>query len=202
MRILCTETEGGLADGAVATLKAAGHEVCRCFAPDSDPTALCVGLEEGTCPLDRLGGVDVVLAVRSPGHPRAGARETGVTCALRRGVPLALAGAARLNPYARWVAATAEGSEGPAEACRQAAERRLVDLGDAVSASACKTLGRDRRPGVDVHTDVRSFGRELQVTVHRPAADARLDGVVAVHAHAALRAAGVEAAAISLSCTE
>jgi hypothetical protein len=201
MRILCTETDTGLADAAAERLQAAGHEVTRCFDPAAGPSVPCVGLDRDACPLDGPGGVDVVLDVRSPGRPRPVAREAGVTCALRRHVPLAMAGPAWPNPFARWVSAAVHGDLDAVEACRRAAERRLVELGDAVSIAACKVLGPEHHPGVDVHTDVGRLGGELQVTIHRPPSDAALDGAVAVHAHGALRAAGADATSISLSCT-
>lgn len=204
MRILCTETDPGLAGAAVDRLRAAGHEVVTCFDPALGAWGPCVGLDRGTCPLDEPGGVDVLLDVRAPGRPRPAPGEAGVTCALRRGVPLATAGPAWPNPFARWVTATAHGDVDVdvVEACARAADHHLVELGDMVSIAACQVLGAGRRPGVEVHTDVRQDGGELHVTVHRPPQDAALDASVAVHAHGALRAAGVAAVAISLGCAD
>jgi hypothetical protein len=201
MRILCTETEPGLASDAAERLEAAGHEVCRCFDPGDGPSAPCAGLDRDACPLDDPRGVDVVLDVRSPGRPAPVPTEAGVRCALRQHVPLAMAGPAWPNPFARWVAASVHDVDAVA-ACERAAGHRLAELADAVSIAACKALGQGRRAGVEVRTDVRRTGPELRVTIHRPAQDAALDGAVAVHAHRALRDEGVEARAISVGCTD
>jgi hypothetical protein len=202
MRILCTETDPGLADGAVERLQAAGHDVVRCFDPILGAAGPCVGLDLGDCPLDRPGGVDVVLDVRAPGRPRPVAAEAGVTCALRQRIPLAMAGPAWPNPYARWVVAATGDEVDAVAACEKAVEHGLGDLGDAVAIAACRLLGEGRHPGVDVRAEVVRHARELQVTVHRPPQDASMDGALAVHAFGALREAGVQAPAISVSCTD
>jgi hypothetical protein len=202
MRILTTETEPGLGDAAVERLEQAGHEVLRCHEP-GHPTGPCVGLVHDDCPLDRPGGVDVVLAVRSAGHPGPEVTEQGVTCALRRHIPLVLDGPAWPDPFARWVvASTGGGATDEAEACAEAAGRGLAQLGDAVAIATCRLLGGGRKPGVDVRADVHRDGHELRVTVHRPWRESAFDGAIAVHAAAALRDAGAQARSIGVTCTD
>jgi hypothetical protein len=62
-------------------------------------------LEGHTCPLEGEA-IDVALDVRR--HPRSQPtlREEGVTCALREHIPVVIAGAPALNPYADYASAT------------------------------------------------------------------------------------------------
>ena len=90
-------------------------------------------------------------------------------------------------------------------ACEQAIERRLADLGATVSIAVCRVLdddGAEDRPGAAVRTEIERRDGELHVLVHRPPAAAGLDGAIAVHAHRALRDAGVDVRSISISCTD
>src|SRR5262249_13858505 len=99
MNVLVTDSERGAGDTARDELTAAGHTVMRCHAAGAAPFP-CKALEAGgTCPLDATT-VDVVLAVRR--HPRSqpARHEDGVACALRRHIPLVVAGSEILNPYA------------------------------------------------------------------------------------------------------
>ena len=194
------ENEPGAARPAEDRLRADGHEVARCFAGDR---ATCVGLDRpGACPLDDPDGVDVVLAVRAPGHQSPTAREVGVTCALRRRIPLAVAGPVRPNPFARWTGAVADDTDHVAAACATAERRALAALGDEVTAALCRGLGPGCRPGVDLHTDVRRQADGLAVTVRRPASAADRDGELVVRAHRALRDAGVVAPRLSIACAD
>lgn len=200
MRILCVENEPGAAQRAVEGLRAGGHEVVRCF---EHGQATCVGLDgPGACPLDQPDGVDVVLAVRAAGHPAPAAGEVGVTCALRRRVPLAVAGSVRPNPFARWTGAVAEPGGDVVAACQVAERGAFGALGAEVTAAVCRVLGPGCRPEVDVRTVVRRQERGLAVTVYRPASASGHDADLAVRAHRALRDAGVTAPRLSISCAD
>ena len=200
MRILCTETTPGLADETAARLGAAGHEVVRCFDPDSGPSRPCVGLDRDACPLDLPGGVDVVVDVRSQDEPHPVVHEQGTTCAIRRHVPLVVHGTGWPNPFARWT--TVAVSDGDVvDACADAVRRHLNDLA-ATAAIAARRVVDDgvQGTGGDVRATVDRRGRELRVVVHRPAAAAASDGTIAVRIHQALRAAGVDHESLSISC--
>src|SRR5262245_27264927 len=108
MRILLIESDPGLAEPTTRTLVQAGHEVVRCTDADG-PDFPCVGLAEDACPLDDT--VDVAVAVRAEGQPGLTPREFGATCALRRRLPLVVAGgpAGDLAPFARGSVADSEG---------------------------------------------------------------------------------------------
>jgi hypothetical protein len=201
MRILCVETIPGAATSAADRLRAAGHEVVRCYEGADGAAGPCVGLDCGDCPLDRPGGVDAVLDARTAGHPRPTPDEAGVTCALRQHVPLVVEGPAWPDPFARWAAARIDLGDDPVRACEDAIAHHCADLGAMVSIAVCRALDRWEHPGVEITTDVRRDDRELRVTVHRPATDADADGSIATHALAALRTAGVTTPSISISCT-
>lgn len=120
--ILITGTEGWAIDQVEGALRRRGDEVLQCHEPDG-PTFPCVGLAGGTCPLDR--GVEVVLDVRARPLPQPTRREAVVTCGLREGVPLVVAGSTVLNPFAGHTATAVEGLDGDDihAACGDAARR-------------------------------------------------------------------------------
>jgi hypothetical protein len=202
MRVLCVETEPGVAGVVVEQLRAAGHEVVRCFDDVAGSARPCAGLDRpGSCPLETGAGVDVVLDVRGADHPLPTSGETGVTCALRQQVPLAVAGRTRPNPFGRWTAAVVDADDVPA-GCEAARRHGLETLGAEVSIAVCRQLDGFYVPGVDVTTDVRRRGRDLDVVIHRPATERSRDGAIVVRAHAALRDSGVNVRTTSISCTE
>ncbi len=96
MRILLSETNPDAAVNAAAQLESAGHEVVRCHA-DGAPAFPCTGLAGHGCPVE--DGVDVAVTVRA--HPRStpAPTEDGVICALRRRVPVVVAGRTLFQPY-------------------------------------------------------------------------------------------------------
>jgi len=121
MDILVTESIAGAAREAVDELEAAGHRVHRCH-EEGQPLFPCVGLATDQCPLES-GGIDLVLAVRPRvrTHPSAG--EDGVTCGLRRRVPVAVHGQTVMNPFESFGAEAVEGDL-VAECERIASSRR------------------------------------------------------------------------------
>jgi hypothetical protein len=202
MRVLCVETEPGLASDAVEQLQAAGHEVVRCFDEIVGPARPCAGLEcPGSCPLETGPGVDVVLDVRGGDQALPAGGEVGVTCALREQVPLAVAGRIHPNPFARWTDAVVDAGAVVA-GCEAARQRSLDDLGARVSIWVCQLLDGYNVPGIDVTTDVQRRGRDLQIVIHRPATERSRDVAIAVNVHRRLRNGGVPASTISISCTD
>jgi len=55
-----------------------------------------------------MDNADLVLSVRSHPLPQPTRREIGVTCGLRQGVPLIVAGRTLLNPFEDFAAAVVE----------------------------------------------------------------------------------------------
>ena len=106
MRILVTEDQLGGSGQAVADLIAAGHDVVRCQ-PAAAHVTPCVGLAGGECPLSHH--VDVAVDVHSGvSGVGIGAREFGIVCAGRDGVPLLSVSASRDNPLPGYPVATAD----------------------------------------------------------------------------------------------
>lgn len=97
LHVLVVGTEAWAMDRAVRALQQAGHEVLRCPAAD-DPGLECGVLDGDACDLD--GRLDVVLSVRAHPLARVIRSEYGAVCALRRGVPLVLAGSGASSPFA------------------------------------------------------------------------------------------------------
>lgn len=120
MRILLTGTEGWAIDDVQRSLRAAGHDVYLCSEP-VEPGLPCAALSGiGTCPLDEP--VDVVLTMRARPLAEMTRRETAVTCALRSGIPLVVAGSTILHPFTAVATEVVEGNDvaGIAAACARA----------------------------------------------------------------------------------
>lgn len=128
--VLLIESRPGSGAIDAGRLEAAGHRVHRCH-PDTRPGLeaplpardryLCTGVT-AWCPLD--DGVDVALLVRRRVMPRPVAREAGVSCALRAGVPVVEDGPAVLDPFEPWLAGRVAGDV--VAACEAAAGGRTT----------------------------------------------------------------------------
>jgi hypothetical protein len=122
MRILLSETNSSAGDAVAAELAAAGHDVVRCHS-EGAPTFPCSGLAGNGCPVEE--GVDVAVTVRS--HPRStpAPTEDGVICALRRRVPIVVAGRTLFQPYSGFdVTEVADESDLVATVEQTASDRR------------------------------------------------------------------------------
>ena len=96
MRVLVSEANPDAAAAVVEQLAEAGHDVVRCHA-EGAPAFPCSGLAGAGCPVE--DGVDVAVTVRT--HPRStpAPTEDGVICALRRRVPVVVAGRTLFQPF-------------------------------------------------------------------------------------------------------
>ncbi|MCB1013673.1 MAG: hypothetical protein KDB10_00955 [Acidimicrobiales bacterium] len=164
MRILVTETHDDAAQPVTRQLLDAGHEVVRCREPDG-PAFPCVGLEPHGCPIE--GGVDVALTVRTGPPAEPTAREDGAVCALRRHVPLVVAGASGPNPFAGWATVTV-GDGDVVAACEAAAAADVARLSEVARAETRRFLEKRGHPvdGVEVRT--RRSAHELKVELDLP----------------------------------
>jgi hypothetical protein len=90
MKVLLLEHGTDVETGVERALADAGHEVVRCHQPGA-PSFPCLGLRDGgVCPLDDgLVAVAVDVAPSPDVYPE---HNDGVTCALRRNIPLVVAG--------------------------------------------------------------------------------------------------------------
>jgi len=123
--VLLLSSDDEPVDGIEAELRAAGYDVRRCV--DDGATAYpCNGLRDG-CPLDSDGGIDVALDVRHHPWPAPTARETGVVCAMRSAVPVAVLSERRDHPFRERAAATGDRFDDVVELCERAIAAGLDD---------------------------------------------------------------------------
>ena len=117
MRVLVMGAPGPATEEAVLKLHSAGHEVVRC-SDTGEPAFPCKALTSA-CPLDEQG-VDAALAIRTHAWPRPTVFDRGVTCAVRQGIPVVLAGTTVLNPYEAWATEIVDRSGDLVEALERA----------------------------------------------------------------------------------
>jgi len=186
MRVLVVESDRGTADIAVTDLQAAGHHVVRCHETDL-PAFPCNALcDAGTCPLDSAEGVDVVLDHRLHPYPRPTVFEDGVSCALRRHIPLVVTGTSALNPFDRWTTAIA-GDDDVVQVCEHAASSSIEKLASPARAEIRRLL--EDAPDIAQRADVEVHrsGTVLNVTIHLPDEANDVDGRLAVAAAGVVR---------------
>ena len=199
MRVLVIEGNPGVATSAVDTLNAAGHETTSCHHDGS--TFPCNGLGEGRrCPLEDGAPIDVALLVRDVPGPDPTIGEDGVRCALRRHVPLAVAGAIEDNPYERFTAASSTDVGEVVSLAEQAVARPLAAHAG-VARAALETMLRGE--GLDptgAEAIVTRHGNSLSVLlVPGVVLDPMLVEVASVRALAAVRSLDRSATIIDVS---
>jgi hypothetical protein len=197
MEVLVVESEPGAADAAIAALEAAEHRVLRCHDRGAAPFP-CRGLEPGDCPLER-GTVSVVLDVRGRITPRPSPLEDGVTCALRRRLPVVVAGTSAVNPFSRYPVLDATRQDVVA-ACEYAASGPRSDheaVADRALNATLQRSGRDEEGS----TSVRLGPGGLQVTLFMPEdTDPKTREMAAVRVAGAIRRFDRHAARIDVAC--
>jgi hypothetical protein len=181
MRALLLETDPRSGDPAERALVDAGHTVVRCHEPGA-ATFPCVGMEHpGSCPLDSPTGVDVAVVYRAHPHPRPTTSEDGVSCALRRQIPVVVAGTSALSPYSDWQAAAVDGAD-LVEVCEQVVQAPHGRL----SAVATKAA---EESSATATARVQRRGNQLFATVTVDVDPAAVAGPIGVRVAGALRAA-------------
>lgn len=200
MEILVVESEPRAADTAIVQLEALGHQVKRCHQPDAEEQSFpCIGLASGHCPLEE-DAIDVVLTVRGHSHLNPTPLEDGITCALRRRVPVVVAGLTDPNPFERFGVTVAEGSV--TEVCEQVSTDARPDYGAVALKALDWTLNFRGLSIDDAHVAVNRVGRGLHVALHLPAGASKLVcSIAAVRVSGALRAFDSHASFIDVSCT-
>jgi hypothetical protein len=154
LNVLLLESEPGAALVARDELETAGHNVRYCHEPGG-PAFPCSALLEGhTCPLEGEA-IDVALDVRRHPGSQPTLREDGVMCALREHIPVVIAGAPALSPYADYASATRD---------------RNFDVVETVERMAGATLERHTTAAASALHDVlerRGIARTPDVAVRR-----------------------------------
>ncbi|MEZ5142608.1 MAG: hypothetical protein R2726_08855 [Acidimicrobiales bacterium] len=199
MRVLVLEGRPGVADGAVEELGRAGHEVARCHEPDA-PSFPCNAMLDGHgCPLDD-GRVEVALVVRDGAGASAEAAEDGVRCALRRQVPLVVAGEPGGSALADWATVVTDAADALPDAVRQAAAAPLRRQSDAARRSLRSVLEHHGVDGSAADAEVVRSTTDLKVVL-RPGVelDKGLADMASVRAVGAVRDVDPYARTINVS---
>lgn len=119
----------------------------------------------GSCPLeDKV--IDAAVLVRSELADIRTPREDGARCALRRHVPLVLAGDVEDSPYADWATETTRDLEGLPAALRRAGDAVLVRHTRAARRSFQAVLTQHELDPAGADAEVHRVGAELRVELH------------------------------------
>jgi hypothetical protein len=143
--------------------------------------------DRGTCPLDAARGVDVVLDYRARPHPRPTAYEDGISCALRRHIPLVVGGTSALNPFDRWTTAVA-GDDDIVPACEQASGSSIESLAAPARAEVRRILHDASATATGSGVAVRRLDGAIDVVVDLPDDAEEVESRVAVAVAGVVRA--------------
>lgn len=193
-RALLITSDDEPVDHVDAHLVAAGYDVRRCVEHGA-PGFPCVGLVGAACPLEADGGVDVAVDVRQHPWPHPTLRESGVTCALRAGVPLVVLGRPH-HPFEGLATITTDRQDVLATRCEQAISVALEPVRDAV-AGAVRAVFANHGVDFPFTVDVqRRLGR-MHVAI-TTAAPGSVRGMAANRAAVAIRRLDRTATAIEI----
>jgi hypothetical protein len=186
MLVLVVESDPHSADAAVAELRGVGHDVVRCH-ENGLPTFPCNALcEGGSCPLDVAPGVDVLLDYRAHPYPRPTALEDGTSCGARRHIPVVVAGATALNPFAKWTTATADRGS-VVDACQHAASAPIESLSDVARTKVRQLLSHESDLAATADVVVTRGGGRLEAVIVLPEDVEEVDASLAVGVAGAIR---------------
>ena len=162
MDVLLTDTSTGPARAAALRLGAAGHRVHTCH-PERDPGFPCAAFRGEPCPLESYP-IDVAVVVRAAAFTRPAPPEEGVLCAVRRDVPVVVAGAVEDNPFTHLAAAVHPGAS-VVEVVEAVADRPLQEASAAATAALRRALGATGAPVAGASAEVRRRGGRLAVSL-------------------------------------
>jgi hypothetical protein len=199
MEVLVVESEPRAADSAIGQLEALGHQVKRCHEPEAEAQSFpCVGLASGHCPLEE-DAIDVVLTVRGHAHLNPTPLEDGITCALRRRVPVVIAGRTDPNPFEAFGTTVAE--RDISSVVERVASNPLNDYATVALKALDWTLGFRGLSVADADAAVTRVGRGLRVALQLPAGASKLVcSMAAVRVTGALRTFDPHASYIDVAC--
>jgi hypothetical protein len=180
MRVMVLESDRHAADEDIAALRETGHEVVRCH-EDHMPAFPCNGLcDLDTCPLEGGEGIDLVLDHRTHPYPRPTSLEDGVSCAVRRHVPLVVSGASVLNPFESWTTAVKGAGDDIVATCAAAATAPLERLAEPARLEVRRRLAAEPDVAAASDVTVRRTRSRLNVTVSIPDVAPDIDDQLAV----------------------
>jgi hypothetical protein len=183
LAVLVLESHDGVAAAVAEKLEAAGHHLFRCHEPGAANfpcTALAAG---GTCPLD--AGIDVAVTARAQ-SPWPTAREDGVACALRAGVPVVEVNDGTPSPFQGW---TFPECADVVTSCEAAARTRFEPLERDVVRRLAPLAARKGVAADDLSCEVHKRGDALEVRVVGPAVPMALQQAFSVRVLDAVRGA-------------
>jgi len=186
MRVLLVEGQVGEGDEAERLLRASGHEVERCI--DADAASFpCNGMLSGECPLEHRV-IDAAVLVRTELADTRTPREDGARCALRRHVPLVLAGDVDSSPYADWATEITDAVADLPAALARAGEAVLDRHTRAARRSFQAVLVQHDLDPTGADAAVLREGTQLRVRLFPPAAiDPQVAEMAAVRVAGAIR---------------
>jgi hypothetical protein len=197
LNVLVLESEPGAAGTAEFELERAGHRVLFCHEPGR-PAFPCNAIaEHGKCPLDTVP-IDVALDVRPRPRSQPAPREDGVTCAIRRHVPLVVAGPAALNPYDGYATEVLDRSYDVVGACERAAAAPLPEHTAAANGAMHEVLVRRALTAAPDVAVLRRHGRLVIEVTGAGALEPPVRSVAAVRMTGAVRAVDPDADGIDV----
>ncbi len=186
--VLASGTEPGTA--ADFGLVEAGHQVVRCH-DEGAPAFPCRGMVSGDCPLD-VGDVDAALFVGGGDGDSVtddGAGEDGARCALRRHVPLVVAGLSDGSSLKPWASAVLQRTDDVTATLEIAAQAPSAQHGSVAAGAFAGVLEAHGLDGEVAEAVVFRMGGSLHVEL-RPTGpvDESILEIAAVRVAGALRA--------------
>ena len=202
MRVLVVEGTPGAGAAASDQLTAAGHEVTSCH--DGSSSFPCHGLGgSASCPIEDGAPIDAALLIRDAKSPEPTATEDGVRCALRRHIPLAIAGELEDNPYLPFAAATSKGFDDFVSVTVKAVDAPLAGHAGVARAALAKVLESEGLDATAADAVVTRNGSSLSVELlPQVTLDTALIDTASVRVLAAVRAHDRAASIIDVSVTQ
>jgi len=185
MRVLVMGTLPSETEVLETRLESAGHEIVRCHEPGHAPFP-CAALQEGRmCPLEEKP-VDVAVTAHGRPWPRPSPFEDGAVCAIRRHVPLVVAGSS-VHPFGRWASSEVELDDDVVAACEAAARAPLPEHTEIASNAVREALLRSGVNGEPAGATVHHHRGRLRVVLEMPGVDRDVEARIAAMVVTALR---------------
>lgn len=183
LAVLVLESHDGVAAAVAEKLEAAGHQIFRCHEPGAANFPCAALTDGGTCPLDT--GIDVAVTARTR-SPWPTAREDGVACALRAGVPVVEVNDGTPSPF---LGRTFPECADVVTSCEAAARTRFESLERDVVRRLAPLASRKGIAPDDLSCEVHKHGEALEVRVVGPVVPMALQQAFSVRVLDAVRVA-------------
>lgn len=183
LAVLVLESHDGVAAAVADRLEAAGHQLFRCHEPGAANFPCTALADGGVCPLET--GIDVAVTARAQA-PWPTAREDGVACALRAGVPVVEVNDGTPSPF---LGRTFPECADVVTSCEAAARTRFEGLERDVVRRLAPLASRKGLAPDDLSCEVHKHGDALDVRVVGPAVPMALQQAFSVRVLDAVRTA-------------